>query len=137
MKTLQWVGVAALMYTVSAFGQQWVGETQVDSAGTIALDKDSFERRGDAVTANIQMLFPQPTRMPFTDKVYDRSEQLYFFQCKDKKMVLNSYVLKNGSAVVHTQRSMTLDGKPLPQAVPEKGLEAAAFKLACGYKPKP
>lgn len=137
MKALQWVGVAALMYTVSAFGQQWVGETQVDSAGKIALDKDSFERRGDAVTANIQILFPQPTRMPFTDKVYDRSEQLYFFQCKDKKMVLNSYVLKNGSEVAHTQRSMTLDGKPLPQAVPEKGLEAAAFKLACGYKPKP
>lgn len=137
MKALRWVGVAALMYTVSAFGGQWVGTTQVESAGKVSLDKDRFERRGNAVTAYIQILFDKPVRMPFMEKLYDRSEQLYFFQCKDKQMVLNSYILKNGDEVVHTQSSMTLDGKPLQQAVPEKGLEAAAFKLACGYKPKP
>lgn len=136
MKALQWLGVAALMYTVSAFGQQWVGTTEVDST-KVSLDKSRFERRGTAVTAYIQYQFDKPRRMPFTEVTYDRAEHLYFFQCKDRLMVLNSYILKNGDELTHTQNSMTLDGKPLSQAVPEKGLEAAAFKLACNYKPKP
>ena len=136
MKKMHWLAAMALMYTVSAFGEQWVGTTTVDST-KISVDKDRFERRGTAVTAYIQFLFDKPKTMPFTNAVHDRAEHLYFFQCKEKKMVFQSYVLKNGNETTFTQKTTSLDGKPSVQPVPDSGLEAAAFKLACSYKPKP
>lgn len=136
MKALQWLGAAALMYTVSAFGQQWVNETATEG-GKMSLDKDRFERRGNAVTAWVQITYGQPQRFLFSEKTYDHMERQYFLQCQDRQFIVNSYILKSGSEVIHTQGSMVLNGKPSPRPVPEKGVDADAFKLACGYKPKP
>lgn len=136
MKALHWLGAAALMYTVSAFGQQWVNETAIGD-GKMSLDKDRFERRGNAVTAWVQIIYDQPQRYLFSEKTFDRMERQYFLQCKDKKLIVNSYILKSGDEVIHVQGTMSLDGKPAARPVPEDGIDADAFKLGCGYQAKP
>ena len=123
---------------VSAADVNWLN---VGNAGDekLLLDSSRFERQGTAVTAWIRVQYTKSQRMPFSDKKHDVSERLYFFQCADRNMILVKNVLYDGAAVVYeydSARSGPLGGGvPAPSSVPAEGLDAAAFKVACDYKP--
>jgi hypothetical protein len=131
--------MASLVAGGADVANKWV-QIGKDGENSLFLEGSQFERKGDAVTALIKVQYVGPQRMPFSEKQYDASERLYFFQCAAKKMILSRNNLLDGKTVVYSYDAqkpglLGAAGAQSAQPVPPQGLEAKAFKFACEYKP--
>jgi hypothetical protein len=123
--------------TVAQAAETWL---PAGKAGNDALEMDAsrFERQAESVTAWVRVKYGQPQTIPFSQTKFEVSERTYFFQCDKRLMVMAYNRMFDGVKVVYTYDSSVAGGfgggKPLPQNVPESGIDRSAFDFACKYK---
>lgn len=134
--------LATLFFSFQTIAAAHAAETWIPAGklenDALEMDAGRFERQAESVTAWVRVKYGQQQAIPFSQTKFDTSERTYFFQCDKRLMVLAYNRMFSGVKVVYTYDSSVAGGlsggTPLPQNVPEQGIDRAAFDFACKYK---
>ncbi|MBS4095600.1 MAG: hypothetical protein KGZ83_02040 [Sulfuricella sp.] len=125
--------------TLAKDGWLLLNATQSQGKYDLYLNTKTLQREGAVINVTLRYAYREATVFPFLNFKYDSKEQLNYFECAARKMVMAKTDFLLDKKVVHsinmTAPNPLMGGRSAfdPQPVPAGTPEEEAFNLACKY----